>query len=79
LGWAWNPNLSKRFPLIWEHAYATLSSNDRITTGDSGPGYVILTHMDIYIHIDIYISLFASFGVYEGGEFLLVSEPGSRE
>ena len=39
LGWALNPNLSKRFPLIFEMVYQNLSPMDRITSGDSGAGY----------------------------------------
>ena len=38
LGWAFNPNLARRFPLAFDLVYRTLSPLDRVTTGDSGAG-----------------------------------------
>jgi len=45
LGWAVNPNLSKRFPLIFEMMYESLTPQDRMTTGDSGAGYLNPTQL----------------------------------
>lgn len=45
LGWAVNPTLSIRFPPIFDYMYANLSPADRITTGDSGAGYVNPTQL----------------------------------
>lgn len=45
VGWAVNPNLSKRFPLIFEMMYESLTPQDRMTTGDSGAGYLNPTQL----------------------------------
>ncbi len=40
-----NPVLAIRFPPIFEYMYSSLTANDRITTGDSGAGYVNPTQL----------------------------------
>lgn len=40
-----NPTLSIRFPPIFDYMYSSLTENDRITTGDSGAGYVNPTQL----------------------------------
>jgi len=40
LGWALNPNLKDRFPVMWDYVFRNLTVNDRIITGDSGAGYL---------------------------------------
>jgi hypothetical protein len=45
LGWAVNPVLAIRFPPIFDYMYSTLRPNDRLTTGDSGAGYVNPTQL----------------------------------
>jgi hypothetical protein len=40
LGWAINPTNSIRFPIIFDLIYNSLTTNDRIITGDSGAGYI---------------------------------------
>eukprot|EP00026_Physarum_polycephalum_P004237 Phypoly_transcript_04254.p1 GENE.Phypoly_transcript_04254~~Phypoly_transcript_04254.p1 ORF type:complete len:707 (+),score=82.02 Phypoly_transcript_04254:55-2175(+) len=40
LGWALDPNLHKRFPLIFDYVYNTKTEDDFFITGDSGAGYV---------------------------------------
>ncbi len=45
MGWAINPNLSDRFPVIFPYLYETLSKQDFIITGDSGAGYVNPTQL----------------------------------
>lgn len=45
LGWALNPNLSIRFPLIFDMMYEGLTPQDRVTTGDSGGGYLNPTEL----------------------------------
>ena len=39
LMWGFNPNLSRRVPMVFEYIYSTLTPNDYIVTGDSGAGY----------------------------------------
>ena len=39
LMWGFNPNLSRRVPMVFEYIYKTLTPNDYIVTGDSGAGY----------------------------------------
>ena len=43
LMWGFNPNLSRRVPMVFEYVYENLTYNDFIVTGDSGAGYVIPT------------------------------------
>eukprot|EP00698_Gefionella_okellyi_P002525 TRINITY_DN1236_c0_g1_i2.p1 TRINITY_DN1236_c0_g1~~TRINITY_DN1236_c0_g1_i2.p1 ORF type:complete len:552 (-),score=130.44 TRINITY_DN1236_c0_g1_i2:87-1742(-) len=45
LAWAIDPNLSRRFPVIWPLLFATKTPNDRFITGDSGAGYVNPTQL----------------------------------
>eukprot|EP01012_Entosiphon_sulcatum_P034597 TRINITY_DN4389_c0_g1_i1.p1 TRINITY_DN4389_c0_g1~~TRINITY_DN4389_c0_g1_i1.p1 ORF type:complete len:733 (+),score=77.00 TRINITY_DN4389_c0_g1_i1:27-2201(+) len=45
LGWAINPNLAVRVPVVFSYLFATKSKNDFITTGDSGAGYVNPTQL----------------------------------
>jgi hypothetical protein len=45
LGWAINPTLSIRFPPMFDIMYSSLTANDRITSGDSGAGYVNPTQL----------------------------------
>jgi len=45
LGWAMDPNLSVRFPLIFDYIFSSLTANDRIITGDSGAGYINPTQL----------------------------------
>jgi hypothetical protein len=45
LGWAINPTIAVRFPPIFEMMYSSLTANDRITSGDSGAGYVNPTQL----------------------------------
>lgn len=40
IGWAFNPNLSMRFPAAFALTRATRTPNDWFITGDSGAGYV---------------------------------------
>lgn len=40
MGWAFNPNLSERFPAAFWHTRATRTANDHFMAGDSGAGYV---------------------------------------
>jgi hypothetical protein len=40
IGWAVNPNISRRFPIIFPYLYKTRSNKDYFISGDSGPGYV---------------------------------------
>jgi len=40
LGWAFNPNLSQRIPMVWDYFYATATDNDYFIAGDSGAGYI---------------------------------------
>ncbi|MEI6915960.1 MAG: hypothetical protein WCL39_12560, partial [Armatimonadota bacterium] len=40
MGWAYNPNLSERFPVGLHYAFDKASRNDFFTAGDSGAGYV---------------------------------------
>ena len=39
-GWAIDPSLSARFPLIFPHLYATATNRDVLMGGDSGAAYV---------------------------------------
>lgn len=45
LGWALDPNLAERFPLGFHYVFESLSATDRVTTGDSGAGYVNPTQL----------------------------------
>ena len=45
LGWAVNPTAAVRFPPIFDYLYSSLTASDRITTGDSGAGYVNPTQL----------------------------------
>lgn len=45
LGWGFDPELSLRFPVIWDLVYAQASGNDTFITGDSGPGYINPTQL----------------------------------
>lgn len=45
LGWAVNPNLIDRFPLIFKFLYDHQTAADCFTTGDSGAGYVSPTEL----------------------------------
>ena len=40
LGWAFNPNLSDRFPIGFDWVRRTASANDHFIAGDSGAGYL---------------------------------------
>ena len=40
IAWAFNPNLSDRIPLVFDHLYATATPNDWFIAGDSGAGYL---------------------------------------
>lgn len=40
IGWAFNPNLYERVPMLWDVFYATATENDFFIAGDSGAGYV---------------------------------------
>ncbi len=40
LGWAFNPNLYERVPMIFDWVHATATANDIFVAGDSGAGYV---------------------------------------
>ena len=39
--WAFNPNLSKRVPMVFQYVYENLTEKDFVVAGDSGAGYVI--------------------------------------
>ena len=41
LMWGFNPNLSRRVPMVFQYVYENLSEKDVVVTGDSGAGYVI--------------------------------------
>ena len=41
LMWGFNPNLSRRVPMVFQYVYENLSDLDVVVTGDSGAGYVI--------------------------------------
>ena len=45
VGWAVNPNLYDRFPLLHPYLYATRSANDFFISGDSGSGYLNPTQL----------------------------------
>jgi hypothetical protein len=45
LGWAIDPNLIDRFPVIFDYIFRNLTINDRIITGDSGAGYLNPTQL----------------------------------
>ena len=45
IGWAPDPNLSARFPIMLDYMLNTLTPNDRLTTGDSGGGYLNPTQL----------------------------------
>ena len=40
LGWAFNPNLSDRFPVGFHYTRQTKTDSDYFVTGDSGAGYL---------------------------------------
>ena len=40
LGWAIDPGLSLRFPVVFDYMFDRLTHNDRIVAGDSGAGYL---------------------------------------
>ena len=40
IGWAVDPSLSERFPLIFDYIFSNISPNDRIISGDSGAAYL---------------------------------------
>jgi hypothetical protein len=40
IGWAFNPNLYERVPMLWDVFYHTATDNDFFIAGDSGAGYV---------------------------------------
>lgn len=40
IGWAFNPNLYARVPMLWDVFYHTATDNDFFIAGDSGAGYV---------------------------------------
>lgn len=44
-GWAFNPNLIERLPVVFEWCYETRSPNDYFVAGDSGAGYVNPTQL----------------------------------
>ncbi|MBQ9415668.1 MAG: hypothetical protein IJU20_02365 [Clostridia bacterium] len=41
LMWAFNPNLSRRVPMVFEYVFENLTDYDFVVAGDSGAGYVI--------------------------------------
>jgi len=45
MGWAFNPNLSLRFPIMFPYVYNTRTGNDFFIAGDSGAGYVNPTQL----------------------------------
>lgn len=45
LGWAVDPNLKERFPVVFDYIFNSLQPNDRLITGDSGAGYVNPTQL----------------------------------
>ena len=45
IGWAPDPNLIARFPPMFDLMLRTLTPNDRLTTGDSGAGYLNPTQL----------------------------------
>jgi hypothetical protein len=45
LGWGVDPELSLRFPTIFPFLYDSLTANDVLITGDSGPGYINPTQL----------------------------------
>jgi hypothetical protein len=45
LGWAVDPNLMDRFPIIFDYIFRNLTKNDRLITGDSGAGYLNPTQL----------------------------------
>jgi hypothetical protein len=40
LMWAFNPNLSKRVPMVFDYVYENKTENDFFVAGDSGAGYL---------------------------------------
>ena len=40
LGWALDPNLVERFPIMFDIMLSSLTPNDRLIAGDSGAGYI---------------------------------------
>jgi hypothetical protein len=40
IGWAVDPGLAARFPVVYPHLFSTLTPLDNIITGDSGAGYL---------------------------------------
>jgi hypothetical protein len=38
--WCFNPNLSKRVPMVFDYLYENKTDNDYFATGDSGAGYL---------------------------------------
>lgn len=40
LAWGFNPNLSKRIPMVFDYVYKNKTENDYFVTGDSGAGYI---------------------------------------
>ncbi|MCL2815531.1 MAG: hypothetical protein FWD23_13095 [Oscillospiraceae bacterium] len=40
LMWAFNPNLSKRVPMVFDYVYENKTENDFFAAGDSGAGYL---------------------------------------
>lgn len=45
LGWALDPNTALRAPMVLDYVFRNLSPTDRVTTGDSGAGYVNPTQL----------------------------------
>jgi hypothetical protein len=44
-GWAFNPSLTERLPIVFDWCYETKSPNDYFVAGDSGSGYVNPTQL----------------------------------
>jgi hypothetical protein len=40
LSWAVDPNLSRRFPPVFDLIFSSIAASDIVITGDSGAGYV---------------------------------------
>ena len=45
IGWAIDPELSLRFPVIFKYLYDQATQNDVFISGDSGAGYINLTQL----------------------------------
>ena len=45
IGWAIDPELSLRFPVIFQYLYKSATQNDVFISGDSGAGYINPTQL----------------------------------